>query len=92
MQPTVGLQPSTVQLSPSSQSRGVPGRQLPETQVSSPLHGLPSEHCAFELQVQPGIGAPAHCPALQMSPFVQMLPSLQVAPSSDGCSQLPALH
>ena len=38
-----GLQESTVHPSPSSQTRGVPGRQAPPWQTSEPLHTSPSE-------------------------------------------------
>src|SRR5262249_55835219 len=44
--PDVGLQLSTVQGSPSSQSSGVPAAQSPARQVSRPLQILPSLHDA----------------------------------------------
>ena len=42
--PFAGAQVSVVQLSLSLQLTGEPGVQVPLTQVSAPLHALPSEH------------------------------------------------
>jgi hypothetical protein len=60
VQPVAGLQPSTVHSLPSSQSSDVPGLHEPDAQVSTPLQGLLSLHCAFELHVQLVIGGPVH--------------------------------
>jgi len=92
VQPVAGSQPSTVHGSLSSQASGVPGLHEPFWHVSEPLHSLPSSHSEFALQVQPAIGVPTHCPLLQRSGSLHTLPSLQVAPSSDGCVQLPLWH
>jgi hypothetical protein len=67
VQPLVGLQPSVVQSLLSLQSSAVPWRHMPETHVSTPLHGFLSSHWVFELQEQLWIGLPMHWPPLQVS-------------------------
>jgi hypothetical protein len=52
--PVAGVQPSTVQRIPSSQTVGVPFWHVPRGHASAPLHASPSSHSASVVQtVQP---------------------------------------
>src|SRR5262249_33684828 len=80
--PVSGAHRFSVQLSPSSQTSGVPAVQVPATQVSPPLHTLTSPH-----GVPSGAGAPATHPP----PFgAHVSTPLHGLPSSQGwCVQCP---
>jgi len=53
-QPRTGSQVSSVQATPSSQSRAVPPAQIPPEQTSAPLHTSPSSQSSSMPQVLPG--------------------------------------
>lgn len=56
VQPTPTVQASVVHALPSVQTSGVPGMQVP-LQISTPLQGSLSVHCAAVVQAGPSIGA-----------------------------------
>ena len=62
-QPVEGLQLSVVQTLASLQSSGGPPTQIPDWQVSAPLHTLPSAH---EVPLATGVASQVSDPSLQM--------------------------
>src|SRR5262249_33516578 len=73
-----------VQLSPSSQTSGVPAVHVPAMQVSAPLHTLASPH---------GVPSASGAPATHPPPGTHVSTPLHGLPSSqDPCSQCPPLQ
>ena len=72
-----------------SQTTGVPGTQRPArvSQVSRPLHALPSVHCASDVQAGGGVDWRVHTPSVQANDDAQSALLLQAM-----VTQRPSVH